>query len=122
FLYINENQDVYTDSLSVFIPSQNVAQGEIRFAPRVSYTSEFDDGSVVIPWAELSGVYSFASTPANSGGSLSEAMLGLTGSVQAGIDYTTSEGSLISISGQYDGIGSSADSFGLSLGISTTLD
>ncbi len=122
FLYINENQGAYTDSLSVFIPGQNVAQGEIKFAPRVSYTSRLEDGSVLIPWAELAGVYSFASTPANSASSLSAAMLGLTGSVQAGIDYTTSEGSLISISGQYDGIGSSADSFGLRLGISTTLD
>ncbi|MCF6327026.1 MAG: choice-of-anchor D domain-containing protein [Devosiaceae bacterium] len=121
-LYINENQDAYTDSLSVFIPGQNVAQGEIRFAPRVSYTSELDDGSVVIPWAEISGVYSFASTSANSASSLSAAMLGITGSVKAGVDYTTSQGSLISISGQYDGIGSSADSFGLKLGISTVID
>ncbi len=122
FTYVDEYQYAYTDSLNVPIPGQNVSQGEIRFGPRVSYSNQLENGALLVPWVEVSGVYGFASTPATSANSLSAAMQGITGSVEAGIDLTTIEGGMINLSGQYDGIGSNAQVFGLRLGLSAPLD
>jgi Autotransporter beta-domain/HYDIN/CFA65/VesB-like, Ig-like domain len=122
FTYVDEYQYAYTDSLNVPIPGQNVSQGAIRFGPRVSYSNQLENGALLVPWVEVSGVYNFVSTLATNANSLSAAMQGITGSIEAGIDLTTIEGGMINLSGQYDGIGSNAQVFGLRLGLSAPLD
>ncbi|MGJ8527888.1 autotransporter outer membrane beta-barrel domain-containing protein [Maritalea sp.] len=122
FSYIDENQNPYTDSLNVRIPGQRVAQGEISFAPYVSYDIVLENGGVLTPWLEMKGHYAFQASGTLSSKSYSDALNGFSASIGTGVDWNSINGSSISVSGQYDGIGTAASSYGVNIGVSVPLD
>ena len=121
-LYIDEYQYGYTDSMSVAIPDQSVSLGELRFAPRISYENQLENGDLLVPWAEISGIYAFGGSSNPGVSSLAAKTMGISGGVKAGIDLKTVGGAMLNISGQYEGIGSGASSYGASLGLSAPLN
>lgn len=121
--YIEERQEAYVDSLSVTIPGQTVAQGDVRFEPRLSYIHALSDGTRVTPWMQLAGVYTFGQRGTFSSGSLASRISGLTSTVRTGLDISMPGGAALSVSGQYDGLGAGgAHSYGANLALSLPLN
>ncbi len=110
--YLAEKQKGYTDSLGNSIAARTISQGDIRVGPRVAYTYGLGDGGAIIPWAEFEGVYTFGSKDKFSTGGYAFDIHGLSGSVEAGLDWRTATGAVFSLSGSYDGIGSGSSSYG----------
>lgn len=120
--YISERQEAYTDSVGFPIAAQTVAQGEISFSPRLSYELELDDDTVLIPWVEVTGRYGLQSVGSPSVGSFASQLDGLTASVSAGVDVALPGGASLALSGDLDGIGVAAESYGVSLMLSIPLN
>lgn len=122
FAYIEEYQSAYTDSLNVRIPDQTVAQGQVSFAPRLSYTAPFEKGGALTSWLETKGQYAFNRGEKPSNGSFGDANTGLSASVETGLDLNLHTGSAFSLSGKYDGVGTNTTSYGVKLGIRLPLN
>lgn len=120
--YIEERQEAYVDSLSVTIPGQTVAQGDVRFEPRLAYSWQTLGGTHVTPWMQLAGVYTFGQRGTFSSGSLVSRMSGLTSTVRTGLDIAMPGGAGLSLSAQVSGIGAGAQSHGGSLAVSLPLN
>ena len=120
--YIRETQESYTDSLSVVIPEQTVSQGEVRAGPRLSYAHALDSGARLTPSVSFEGAYTFGNDGLTSSGSLAREVQGLRGRIGFGLDIATRDGVSLSIASHYDGIGTSAELYGLSLEISMALN
>ena len=121
--YIQEQQEAYVDSLNVTIPSQTIAQGDVRFEPRLAYHWQTSGGTRLSPWVQVAGVYTFAQRGSFSSGSLASESAGLSASVRSGLDVVMPGGAALSVSGQYDGLGSDgAGSYGGSIGMSLPLN
>lgn len=122
FAYIDDYQNPYTDSLNVPIPGQRVAQGEVSFAPHVSYDFMLEDGSVLTPWLEVKGHYAFQTAGKPSTGSYGDAMNAFSASIGGGIDFNLTSGASFALSAQYGGIGTNATRYGLDFGVSVPLN
>lgn len=120
--YIRETQESYTDSLSVVIPEQTVSQGEVRAGPRLAYAHVLDSGARLTPSVSFEGAYTFGNEGLTSSGSLAREVQGLRGRVGFGLDIATRDGVSLSIASHYDGIGTAAALYGLSLEISMALN
>lgn len=120
--YIEERQEAYVDSLSVTIPGQTVAQGDVRFEPRLAYSWQTLGGTQVTPWMQLAGVYTFGQRGTFSSGSLVSRMSGLSSTVRTGLDIAMPGGAGLSLSAQVSGIGAGAQSHGGSLAVSLPLN
>ncbi|WP_295805720.1 choice-of-anchor D domain-containing protein [uncultured Nitratireductor sp.] len=120
--YISEHQHAYTDSLSVAIPAQTIAQGRVDFTPRLAYAFDFEDGNVVSPWVEAGLVFAFGDEGAFSAGSYAANSRGLSGNLKAGLGWRVPSGAQLDLSAQYDGIGSTNDSYGWRVGFSVPLN
>lgn len=118
---ISEYQHAYTDSLNVAIPAQTVTQGEIAFAPRISYTGLLEDGTRVIPWVEVRAAYTFTGTGLFSTPGLAPGWTGVNGGIELGVDVAMPGGAFLVISGQYDGFFTGARALGMSAGISAPM-
>lgn len=122
FAYIDEYQNAYTDSLNVPIPAQRVAQGELSFAPRISYNVMLENGGTLTPWLEVKGHYAFQTYGTPSTGSYGAGLNGLSASIGSGLDIVLTSGVSLSLSGQYGGIGTNNTSYGASFGMNIPLD
>lgn len=121
--FIQERQEAYVDSLNVTIPSQTIAQGDVRFEPRLAYHWKTSGGTHLTPWVQVAGVYTFAQQGNFSPGSFVSQTAGLTASVQSGVNVAMPGRAALSVSGQYDGLGSgSTHSYGGSVGLSLPLN
>lgn len=118
---LSEHQDAYTDSLGVAIASQTVTQGEIAFAPRVSYTNTLEDGTRVIPWLELRAAYTFNGNGLFSTAGVAPGWNGGSGTIELGVDVVMAGGAFLMVSGQYDGYINGGQSIGLNAGISAPI-
>lgn len=117
--YIQEQQEAYVDSLSVTIPGQTIAQGDVPFEPRLAYSHALSDGTRVTPWMQVAGVYTFGQRGTFSSGSLASRMSGLTSKVRTGLDISTPGDAALPLSGQYDGLRvEGACSYGASMNLS----
>lgn len=109
--YLSEEQEAYTDSLGVAIPSQTVDQGDVSFRPRLSHLIEFEGGTRLRPFVEFEGIYTFGTEP-DSGlagllsGTFADTFGQFRGRLNAGLDLMSAGGVRATVSGFYDGIGS----------------
>lgn len=121
--YIQEQQEAYVDSLSVTISGQTIAQGDVRFEPRLAYHWQTSGRTHFTPWVQVAGVYTFGQRGTFSSGSLASRMSGLTSQVRTGLDISTTGGAALSVSGQYDGLGAGdARSYGATMSLSVPLN
>ncbi len=120
--FFHERQFAYTDTLGVRIPEQSLSQGDMRLGPQIAYTQTFEDGSQLTPKGGFEGIYSFGARNTFSAGSFAAETQGLTGQVNAGLDYQTPGGLNLGLTTDYGGIGGTAKSFGLSVQLSMPLN
>jgi Autotransporter beta-domain/HYDIN/CFA65/VesB-like, Ig-like domain len=120
--FLRERQFAYTDSLGVLIPAQSLSQGDMRLGPQVAYTRRFEGGSFLRPNAGFVGVYAFGERDTFSTGSFAGEAQGLTGAVNAGLDYQHRDGLIFGLSANYGGIGGAAKTFGFEINLSTPLN
>jgi len=120
--YISETSEAYTDALGAPISAQTVAQGEISFAPRVAYSFDLEDDATLTPWAEATGRYAVQTAGSPSAGSYASELLGLSGSLGAGIDLMLPSGFSFTLSGDYGGIFTNAQNYSGSIGISAPIN
>ena len=121
--YFEETQEAYTDSLSVVIPSQTVALGQIKIGPTISGRFETENGVVYQPSFTLDGIYNFGETRGVTVTDPSSPQTdGFRARLKAGVNFTNEMGTQIGISGIYDGIGrSDYESIGLSFDLNIPL-
>lgn len=119
--FISDTQLAYVSGSGSVIGAQTVSQGEISFAPRIAYGFDLEDGATLSPWVEGTGRYLIQTAGAPAAGSFSAIMAGVTGAVGAGVDLTLPSGLSIAISGDYGGIGASAESYGGGLALSAPI-
>ncbi len=107
--WLADKQNAYTNTLGVTIPSQTVSQGQLKFGPTISTQFLGSDGWRYEPALTLDAIYSHANT--SGGGSFLGADSGLEDGWRAriapGISMTGPDGTRLSLSGTYDGIGQS---------------
>lgn len=100
----------YVDSLSVAIPEVTVDTGTLEFGPTFRLPGVSGDGAVLTPFAQITGIWTFAQTGTATGVSsqpgLDEAAW--RASLKAGLDLITAGGFSLSASAFYDGIGTAA--------------
>ena len=103
--YIEERQEAYVDSLSVFIPGQTASLGLAEFGPKLSYTHRLNDQFLLLPSASLKGIWKF-SEDNNLVAVASEAGAGeLRGKAEVGLKIVNEKGGALTFTGIYDGIG-----------------
>jgi chitinase len=97
--YLSEHQKAYVDSLGVPIPSQEIAQGDISFRPRIHHLMALSSGWNLRPYVEADGIYSF--------GVDRTAIInnGLRLRLESGAEIFSHHGFRAGLSGFYDGIG-----------------
>jgi len=103
--YWEETQESYTDSNALFIPSQKITLGEVRFGPSFSKTLQPGSGSIFTPTFGIAGVWNFdvANNAASQANTLGDN--DLRARVDAGFSFTNTLGWTLAASGYYDGIG-----------------
>ena len=80
--------------------------GQAKFGPEISYRGEIVNGVVVQPFASLEGIWTFSADGADE--LVVDTLAGnneLRGKVGAGVKALTGGGTVLTISGSYDGLG-----------------
>ena len=107
--WLADKQNAYTNTLGDIIPSQTVSQGQLKFGPTISTQFLGSDGWRYEPTLTFDAIYSHANT--SGGGDFLGADSGLEDGWRAriapGISMTGPDGTRLSLSGTYDGIGQS---------------
>lgn len=105
--YFREQSNAYIDSLSIQIPSVAVETGAFEFGPTISQRITMEDGNIIMPYATLSGIWTFkqknTATTFSSQSGLAEE--GVRARVESGFYIHAENGLSLSVSGHYDGIG-----------------
>jgi outer membrane autotransporter protein len=105
--YIEEQQEAYQSSLGVAVPEQEVALGQVKGGPEISYRYKLADGTVVEPSLLLEGVWNF--TQDVGVGAIDDLAFGedLRARVEAGVMVYLRGGLSLGAALSYDGIGAS---------------
>ncbi|WP_321334769.1 autotransporter outer membrane beta-barrel domain-containing protein [Breoghania sp.] len=103
--YMQETQEGYTDSLSVYIPEQTVGVGQFDFGPEVSYTYQTPNGFFVAPRAKLTGIWNFKRDTYGSTTTTSAAGVEMRAKAELGVNVRMPSGVRLEANGSYDGIG-----------------
>lgn len=105
---VEEQQKAYTDSLSIFIPSQTVSLGRLAVGPEIAYRIAGPSGSVYEPHVQLRGSWDFLKPTAGVVNGMLVGTDTLRAQAQAGMLVRTADGFNMRFVGQYDGIGSNS--------------
>ena len=107
--WLIDRQSAYTNTLGNTIPSQTVSQGQLKFGPTISMQFLRSNGWLCEPTVTLDAIYSHAN--AIGGRGLIGTDIGLEDGWRArvapGIRMTSPDGTRLSLTGNYDGIGQS---------------
>ncbi|WP_321343467.1 autotransporter outer membrane beta-barrel domain-containing protein [Breoghania sp.] len=103
--YMQETQEAYTDSLSVYIPEQTVGVGQLDFGPEVSYTYQRADGLFVSPRAKVTGIWNFKRDTYGSTVTTTAAGVEMRAKAEVGVNVRMPSGVRLEANGSYDGIG-----------------
>ena len=57
--YFSETQDAYTDTLGIYIPSQDLTIGRLNVGPEIAYRFERAGGAYIEPYVHLNVVYDY---------------------------------------------------------------
>lgn len=121
--WFREKQKAYTDSLNSLQPSQTISLGEFRFGPKIKRTYDLGDGDFVTPTVGISGVVNFDvnNNAASQGFALSNR--DLRARFDIGLSKTQANGTTLSFSSFYDGLGvSNYDAWGGSFKLTLPLN
>ena len=107
--WLADKQNAYTNTLGVTIPSQTVSQGQLKFGPTISTQFLGSNGWRYEPALTFDAIYSHANTSGGGGflGADSGLEDGWRARIAPGISMTGPDGTRLSLSGTYDGIGQS---------------
>ncbi|MEP2439251.1 MAG: autotransporter outer membrane beta-barrel domain-containing protein, partial [Roseibium sp.] len=106
--YYYEEQQSYTDTLGLIIPSQDFYLGRLEFGPKVSFDLVLDDRLLFSPFLSFSGIYDFNKLQDNSptDATLASSNENLRARLEAGAGLLIPRRNIqISGEGFYDGIG-----------------
>ena len=107
--WLADKQNAYTNTLGDIIPSQTVSQGQLKFGPTISTQFLGSNGWRYEPALTFDAIYSHANTSGGGGflGADSRLEDGWRARIAPGISMTGPDGTRLSLSGTYDGIGQS---------------
>ncbi len=115
--YIREKQSAYRDTPGSLIPAQTISQGDVRIGPRITYEFALDRWGTVIPSVKFEAVYRFKTAKVRDPNHtiiythpLAPLLRRLSGRVETGIEWRMKNGTVVSLSGTYDGIGADLQS------------
>jgi outer membrane autotransporter protein len=104
-VYIQEEQEAYTDSLGFRIDSQDVEHGSLNFGPTVYYEYHTANGWRIEHMFGLKGIYDFVSPDISDVTGVVVGTDDLRAQSKVGVSIATVSGTTISASYSYDGIG-----------------
>ncbi|WP_203292342.1 Ig-like domain-containing protein [Maricaulis parjimensis] len=94
--YFSETQDAYTDTLGIYIPSQDLTIGRLNVGPEIAYRFNGADGSYVEPYVHLNVVYDYDDADVfNLSGQL-QSLGFMRGDARLGVNAQLGNGGLIS--------------------------
>ena len=112
--YLADKQKAYTNTLGATIQSQTVSQGQVKVGPTISRQILGSNGWLYQPTLTLNAIYSHANTSGGLGTTPSED--GWRARIAPGLSMTGPNGTRLSLTGTYDGIGQNDfESWGLGL-------
>ncbi len=106
--YFREQTDAYTNGIGTAIPGLTFETGTLDFGPTLSRTIALHDALSLTPHAGAKGIWTFASTSTADRFQTNPQTLareGLRMAVDAGLTLATENGTHLTLSGAYDGIG-----------------
>ena len=94
--YFSETQDAYTDTLGIYIPSQDLTIGRLNVGPEIAYRFEREGGAYIEPYVHLNVVYDYDDADVfNLSGQL-QSLGFMRGDARLGINAELGNGGLIS--------------------------
>jgi outer membrane autotransporter protein len=105
--YIEENQESYTGTANVVIPSQSVSLGQAKAGSQVGYRYRLAGGTVIEPNLLLEGIWNFHQDAGLINIDDLVSSEEVRGRAEAGVMLYTLGGIALGASVSYDGIGSS---------------
>ncbi|MEM8540149.1 MAG: invasin domain 3-containing protein [Pseudomonadota bacterium] len=104
--YFEETQEAYIDNLGFEIDEQTIDLGRVTFGPKVSFDRKLGDDVVITPHIKLEGIWDFdPSDQVDLNGVAIYSTEEVRARIEAGVEFQSPTGSLLSISGFYDGLG-----------------
>ncbi len=101
-----EHEDAYTDSLGTLQDARNFATGRASGGVKMSYPLAWSSTVNLVPYVGLYGDYYFSMDDATTVGLTTVPLLqGWSGRVTGGVAMTFGRGALLSVGGEYGGIG-----------------
>jgi hypothetical protein len=101
-----EHENAYTDSLGTLQPDHNFATGRASGGVKAIYPCTWSSTMNIAPYVGLYGDYYFTMDDATTVGLTTVPLLqGWSGRATAGVDMTFGGGQLLSVGGEYGGIG-----------------
>jgi outer membrane autotransporter protein len=110
FIYMQEKQLSYVDSLSVTISEQTINMGQLSTGASVSKNIVMENGMMLTPSIGLKGIWNFADTGflnVATGAASTANNNRLSARLDAGLDVSVDEGVTLQFKGFFDGIGAS---------------
>ena len=106
-IFFVEDQKSYTDSLSIFIPSQTISLGRATFGPKISTSFQRANGAVISPHLGIKGIWDFDKAEiVNLTSGLAVGSDDLRARAEGGLSVQMPNGWSLKGEGFYDGIGS----------------
>lgn len=103
--YVEENQNVFTNSAGTVVPSQTVSLGRLQFGPEVGYRIQHTADTFIEPFAALKGVWDFDNPNVAIIDGFVVGPGDFWGRLQGGLNVVTASGWYVRGLASWDGIG-----------------
>ena len=105
--YVEENQNVFTNSAGTFVPSQTVSLGRLQFGPEFGYRFAHTADTFIEPFAAIRGVWDFDNPNVAIIDGFVVGPGDFWGRLEGGLNVMTSGGTYVRGSASWDGVGAS---------------
>ncbi|MEO8421149.1 MAG: autotransporter outer membrane beta-barrel domain-containing protein [Hyphomicrobium sp.] len=104
--YVEENQNVFTNSAGVLVPSQTVSLGRLQFGPEFGYRFAHTADTFIEPFAAIRGVWDFDNPNVAIIDGFVVGPGDFWGRLEGGLNVMTAGGTYVRGSASWDGVGS----------------
>ncbi|MEC9250530.1 MAG: autotransporter domain-containing protein, partial [Pseudomonadota bacterium] len=105
--YFTEEQAAYTDSLGIFIPSQEITIGRANFGPEFAYRFDRGEGGFVEPFVRVNAIWDYEDVEVINTNGVLQAIGDVRADARLGVNAQFANGGVLSAEVGVQGIGES---------------
>ncbi|MBO6797778.1 Ig-like domain-containing protein [Maricaulis sp.] len=105
--YFSEEQAAYTDSLGIFIPSQEITIGRASFGPEFAYRIERGEGGYLEPYVRLNAIWDYESAEVINTSGVLQGVGDFRADARLGVNAEFANGGVLSAEVGLQGVGQS---------------